>query len=155
MEIQQFSLIRTERASAQNFFSPTAKRTGVRKAWRNSMTTTIMRYLRQKHGVSLAELARCAGVSPQYMSSIELGEYPATDNAKHLAISAFERFIERRRECASQLAEDFAALRERLLDPADMERERALPRGVTLSNETPTQHPNKHICSNETVCNEL
>jgi transcriptional regulator with XRE-family HTH domain len=76
-----------------------------------------MRALRHKHGVSLVELARCARVSPQYISGIELGEYPATDNAKRLAKSAFERLIEYRQEQTSRLAEDFAAFSGRLLDP--------------------------------------
>jgi transcriptional regulator with XRE-family HTH domain len=110
-----------------------------------------MRYLRQKHGVSLAELSRCAGVSPQYLSSIELGEYPATDNAKWLARSAFERLIERRRERAPQLAEDFVLLKERLLDPADMIQESALPVGDGGTHASSVNH----IGSNEVVRHEL
>jgi hypothetical protein len=79
--------------------------------------TTIMRTLRHKHGISLVDLARCARVSPQYISGIELGEFPATDNAKRLAKSAFERLIEYRQEQTSRLAEDLAVFSGRLLDP--------------------------------------
>jgi transcriptional regulator with XRE-family HTH domain len=85
------------------------------------MNTTIMRALRHKHGVSLAELARCAGVSAQYISGIELGAYPATAHMHNISRSAFERLIKSNRERTEALAVDLEIYRERLLDPAEDE----------------------------------
>jgi transcriptional regulator with XRE-family HTH domain len=82
-----------------------------------------MRALRHKHGVSLAELARCAGVSAQYISGIELGVYPATEHMRDISRSAFERLIRSNRERTEALAVDFAAFGDRLLDPAEDENE--------------------------------
>ncbi|MDR1330097.1 MAG: helix-turn-helix domain-containing protein [Oscillospiraceae bacterium] len=85
------------------------------------MNTTIMRALRHKHGVSLAELARCAGVSAQYISGIELGAYPATEHMRNISRSAFERLIRSNREHIEALADDLAIYRESLLDPMEDE----------------------------------
>jgi transcriptional regulator with XRE-family HTH domain len=115
------------------------------------MNTTVMRVLRQKHGVSLAELARCARVSPQYISGIELGEYPATDNAKWLAKSAFERLIELRQEQTSQLAEDFAEVRECLLDSVDVTHSLISPDGAAGTRSDHAQS----IRTKEVTPNEL
>jgi predicted transcriptional regulator len=87
-----------------------------------SIKTTIMRFLRHKHGVSLAELSRCAGVSPQYLSGIELGEYPATDNAAKLARMAFDRLIEHHCDGTRSLTDDYAMYRDKLLDHIEVVR---------------------------------
>jgi len=80
------------------------------------MRTSVMRKLRLKHGVSLAELARAANRSSQYISSVELGEWVATDSTKALMAAAFERVIRARNDATAELAKDYAEKRDRLLD---------------------------------------
>lgn len=80
------------------------------------MKLRIMRLMRLKHGVSLAELSRAVSRSPQYFSSIELGEYPPTDGAKQLVATAFDSVAKARADAVSEFQDDYAENREKLLD---------------------------------------
>ena len=80
------------------------------------MKTSVMRILRQKYNISLRELAEASELSVQYLSIIELGAYPSTDNAKAQIIKAFERIIERRKEVLQDLTVDCEYYRDKLLD---------------------------------------
>jgi hypothetical protein len=78
------------------------------------------RLLRFRHGITTVELARAAGVSHQYISSLELGKYcGGYDYRKSggvLMQRAFEIVAAERNARARYLSEDFDKYRYRLLD---------------------------------------
>jgi len=80
---------------------------------------SVMQILRRRHSVSAAELAAAIGVSQQHVSAIELGVYSERYNYERTCLpmvqKAFEAVIESRGAEASQLAVDYAALRDYLL----------------------------------------
>lgn len=80
------------------------------------MKTSVMRILRHKYCISLRELAEASELSVQYISIIELGAYPTTDNAKVQITEAFERIIEKRTEVLHDLTIDYEYYRDKLLD---------------------------------------
>ena len=75
---------------------------------------TVMRSLRFTHGVSIKELADAAGVSSQYISSVELG----TAYGKNLTIvqKAFETLIEKKSRQLEELKKAYADNKDRLLE---------------------------------------
>ena len=80
------------------------------------MQTRRMRLLREKHGVSVTELSRHCGISPQRLSLIELGTKPITLHKKRLIEAAFSDLIATRQRDLSALKSDFKKYRNRLLD---------------------------------------
>ena len=88
------------------------------------MKTSIMRILRWRYDISLRELAEASQLSVQHVSRIELGVYPATENAKAQIATAFARVIEKRTEVLQDLTFDCERYRDNLLDlvePNDLE----------------------------------
>jgi transcriptional regulator with XRE-family HTH domain len=75
-----------------------------------------MRLLREKHGISIAELSGHCKVSPQRLSEIELGTGRATIHTNQLVESAFAHLILARKNELTALATDFQAYRNTLLD---------------------------------------
>lgn len=74
----------------------------------------IMRLLRFKHNISLAELARAAKVSIQRVSQIELSEERSTEYQRELIYEAFSIIAQESRDAA--LRRDLRQLEYRLLD---------------------------------------
>ena len=81
---------------------------------------TVTRHLRQKHGISLRELAEAVGVTHQFVSDLELakyiGQYDFRRNGALLMQEAFEAVIAGKKEQARRLSEDYESCRHRLLD---------------------------------------
>jgi transcriptional regulator with XRE-family HTH domain len=75
-----------------------------------------MRLLRLEYDIALPELARTVGVSPQYFSGLELGEFTATRNAVRLVQIAFDRVLAERRDKAGAMLAAYANCREQILD---------------------------------------
>ena len=79
-----------------------------------------MRLIRLKYGIPARELAEAAGVSPQYITGLELGDYTGRYNYRRrgepMIQKAFERAAANRAEQARRLSEDIARHRGRLLD---------------------------------------
>ena len=65
------------------------------------------RLLRHKHRIPLTELAKCAGISHQRMSQIELGEENTTVCLRAALDRAFRRYISLRREALDGLEADY------------------------------------------------
>jgi len=84
---------------------------------------SVMRDLRLKYGIRITQLAVHAGVSPQYLSALELGRYFAGERAIHLVRLAFERVVEEETKRAFRLSEDYFINQYRLLDFIPCERE--------------------------------
>ena len=82
-----------------------------------------MRLLREKHGVSIAELSRHCGVSPQRLSQIELESKANTTHLKSLVKKAFSGCIKSRQKKLSALASDFQKCKDKLLDFAENKEE--------------------------------
>lgn len=75
---------------------------------------TLMRKLRLRHGISLKELAKYAGVSPQRIQVIE--NYKSENKSRLLVIQkAFEKLIQERRTAVEHLAAEYEKNKERLL----------------------------------------
>jgi len=83
------------------------------------MKTTIMRLLRQRHDISLREMADASQLSVQYISMIELGAYPATKNAKAQIAETFDSVVKKRLEVLQDLIVDCERYRDNLLDLVD------------------------------------
>ena len=80
-----------------------------------------MRLLREKHGVSMAELSRHCAVSSQRLSQIELETQTNTVHLRRLVEGAFARLIKSRRRKLSALESDIQKHGQSLLDYADDE----------------------------------
>jgi transcriptional regulator with XRE-family HTH domain len=78
-----------------------------------------MRLLRLQYSIALTELANAAGVSKQYLSGLELGEYAATENAIKLVQLAFERLIKTRAVRTRALKTAYSGSREQILEFAE------------------------------------
>lgn len=81
------------------------------------MKVRKMRLLRIKHQISLSELARFCGVSPQHISEIELNAEPKLrkeTSAKLLA--AFSKAIEERNNEMVGLQQDFLNHKDTLME---------------------------------------
>jgi|GEM_PF-746027 len=83
------------------------------------MRIPAMRHLRHKHNISVREVARAAGVTPQFISNLELGKYVGRYNYRKkgeaLIQIAFESIISSRLEHIWQLSDDFLKHRHNLL----------------------------------------
>ena len=81
---------------------------------------SVMRILRHRYGITLAELAKIAGVSGQYISDLELGKYIGSydyrQSGDQLVARAFAGVVANRREQARRLSDDFMKNCHRLLD---------------------------------------
>ena len=77
--------------------------------------STVMRSLRILHGISLKELAGAAGVSPQYMSNVELGVI-RYKNLEEQMQAAFETLISERAGRLEELEKSYGENKERLLE---------------------------------------
>ena len=75
-----------------------------------------MRYLREKHDISIAELSRYCDISPQRLSQIELGEGNVTVHMCMLVETAFGRLIAERRKKLAELEKDYNSQQLYLLD---------------------------------------
>jgi len=84
------------------------------------MKISVMRRLRAQYGVSAKELSDIAGVSPQYIISLELGDYRGRYDYRRrgepMMLEAFERAAANRMEQARRLSEDIDKYRDRLLE---------------------------------------
>ena len=78
--------------------------------------TRVMRLLRFRHNVSLAQLARAAKVSPQRISQMELGIEPSTEYQRELIREAFAIIADERGQDGGDLRRDLRRLEYRLLD---------------------------------------
>ena len=89
-------------------------------AFRPMSKSTYMRRLRFKYGISARELSDIAGVSPQYIIGLELGEYAGRYDYRRrgepMIRNAFEGAAANRMAQAQRLSEDLAKYSERLLD---------------------------------------
>ncbi len=80
-----------------------------------------MRVLRLKHGISLAELARYAGVSNQLISRLELAYVCGTPRQEQRLEETLETVICQRRIALAELEKDYLAGKGRLLEPLEVE----------------------------------
>lgn len=85
------------------------------------VTTTCLRVLRLRHGISLAELARNAGVSNQLISRLELAGVHSTPHQEQRVAEALKELILQRRAALAELEKDFLADKGRLLEPLEVE----------------------------------
>lgn len=78
--------------------------------------TRVMRLLRLKHHISLAELSRSAKISPQRMSQIELAAERSTEYQRQLVAEAFAIIAQERGKGGNALRRDLRRLEYCLLD---------------------------------------
>lgn len=78
--------------------------------------TRVMRLLRLKYHISLAELSRSAKISPQRMSQIELAAERSTEYQRQLVAEAFDIIAEERGKGGNALRRDLRRLEYCLLD---------------------------------------
>lgn len=79
------------------------------------MDDTRLRVLRQKHHISLFELAEAADISYQYLSRIELGEVRATPLQEEKMDAAVRQLIYNRENALHALKSDYSACQGLLL----------------------------------------
>jgi transcriptional regulator with XRE-family HTH domain len=75
-----------------------------------------MRQIRLKYAISLPELAQTVGVSPQYLSLLELNNYYITESAYKNVQLAFDRVLATRRNNLEAMFAAYSACREHILD---------------------------------------
>ncbi len=80
------------------------------------MQVRLLRLLREKHSISISQLARLSSVCRQRMVQIELGNQEPTEYTKSLVKSAFEKVIKQRQRDLVSLENDFLRHRHNLLD---------------------------------------
>ena len=83
------------------------------------MQTRRMRALRHKHGITMIQLAKCAGICQQLLSDIELGKEGASKHRSEMMDSAFLRLIGLRRKALSEMEADYQRYKGRLLEHID------------------------------------
>lgn len=83
--------------------------------------TTNLRWLRQRYGIYLTELARITGVCNQYISRAELKQSHATARLENQLADAIEAVISNRKQELLLLEADFLKYRGRLLETAEGE----------------------------------
>ena len=76
------------------------------------------RLFRQRHRISLSELAAAAGVSVQRISQLELMERPLTPHGQALLRRAIEAALLHRRAGATAALREYLAARDSLFVPA-------------------------------------
>ena len=82
-------------------------------------TTTNLRALRHRCGLSLTELEAASGLSNQYISRAELGEIATTARLEKQLESALEEIIAKRESALQSFKSDFQRCRGRLLRPVE------------------------------------
>lgn len=84
----------------------------------NTRDKSVLRFriFRCRHGISLHEIARGAGVSTQQVSRLELLERPVTRHAKMLLLHGMEQAIHARACGASHILRDYRMQQYRLFD---------------------------------------
>lgn len=87
------------------------------------ITTTRLRILRLKHGVSLLELERHCSFSNQYLSVLELGKARRTPYNEKVIGAAIAAIIESRKEDIARLEQSFETHCGHLLDTLEVEAE--------------------------------
>ena len=87
------------------------------------ITTTRLRILRLKHGISLMELERHWSFSNQYLSVLELGKAKRTSYNEKVIGAAIAAIIESRKEDIARLEQGFETHRGHLLDTLEVESE--------------------------------
>jgi len=85
------------------------------------ITTTRLRALRLKHGVSLMELERHCSFSNQYLSRLELGAAKQTPYNEKVVGAALTAIIESRKNCVAGLEQSVELHRGHLLDTLEVE----------------------------------
>ena len=85
------------------------------------MQTRQIRLLREKHGITLAQLSHYCDASPQRLSQIELGTVPITIHMRKLIQTAFNGFIASKQQELTSLKSDFRRHKHTLLDFVDKE----------------------------------
>lgn len=85
------------------------------------VTTTRLRILRMKYGISLLELEKHCSFSNQYLSMLELGRANSTHNNEHVLDTAISALIESRKEALAGLEQCFEAHRGHLLETLEVE----------------------------------
>ncbi len=84
---------------------------------------TNLRGLRQRHKISLRELAVSSKLSTQYISRAELGQIAATPGLEKQMISALETVIRDREERLRELKADYMTKKDALLGREENRRE--------------------------------
>ncbi len=74
------------------------------------------RILRRKYGITLRELAQYAGISSQYISSIELCKRTGSAASHKRIEKAMQAFLESRQTDAEKNLSEFCSLRQHLFD---------------------------------------
>lgn len=85
------------------------------------ITTTNLRILRLKYGVSLMELERHCTFSNQYLSRLELGEANRTPYNEEVLGAAIVSLIKSRKEALAGLEQCFEVHRGHLLETLEVE----------------------------------
>ncbi len=84
---------------------------------------TNLRGLRQRHKISLRELAVSSKLSTQYISRAELGQIAATPGLEKQMTSALEAVIRDREEGLRELKVDYMTKKDALLGKEENRRE--------------------------------
>ncbi len=84
---------------------------------------TNLRGLRQRHKISLRELAVSSKLSTQYISRAELGQIAATPGLEKQMASALEAVIRNREERLRELKADYMTKKDALLGKEENRRE--------------------------------
>lgn len=87
------------------------------------VTTTRLRILRLKHGISIAELAKLAGISEQYINRLELAQAHGTATQEQRVSTALDDLIAQRHSDLLALEKDYLLNKGRLLEPLEVEHE--------------------------------
>ena len=85
------------------------------------VTTTRLRILRLKYGISLRDLEKRCSFSNQYLSMLELGRVSSTSNNELALDRAIAALIESRKEALGDLERYYAAHRGHLLETLEVE----------------------------------
>ena len=86
-------------------------------------TVTRLRFLRIKYGISLAELAQKAGISPQQLSRIDLGKRCDFPYQEGRIAQALEELLAEQKAVLIALEQDFSLYKGRLLELVEVEQD--------------------------------
>lgn len=84
-------------------------------------TTTQLRILRHKHGISLKELECYCSFSAQYLSRLDLGQVKRTRKNEQALSEALEAIIVARKASALALEKSYQAVQGRLLQRMEVD----------------------------------
>lgn len=85
------------------------------------VTTTYLRVMRLKFGISLLELEQHCSFSNQYLSMLELGRVKSTSNNEEVLKGAIAEIIASRKQSLDALTQSFEAHRGHLLETLEVE----------------------------------